>query len=221
MFEKAPRDFQMNPKTEDLMGSGNGLRTGMVVLVEDMRFSVTSDRYDEANQWCLVQEITRPYSQNPDVVSFIAVYQDGHKCKRTYNQSYAWYYKLNADGEPLILEPEDFVHEPVTFPIEMTDIVPLVRVVATYDMMGDYDGPEWFAKVFGHHEEHGNVEDFAYLTTVDGPFGLQFVTFQVDVRLEGVDNDMKNIKELAENKLNELVGDSEIHIHVAQPIAFG
>lgn len=219
MFETAPRNFKMNPKTEDLLPSGEGLQNGMVVLVEDMRFSRIGDTYDKDNNWCLVSDITRPYHQDTNIISFVATYQDGHKCKRTYNKSYGWYYKLNENGEPLILDAEDFVFEPVEFPIEMTDLEPLVRVVATYDMMGDYSGPAWFSKVFDFHQENNNVVEARHLTSVDGPFGLVYVTFQLDLYLDGVNNAMDNVKEAATGKLCELVSDSDVHVHVAEIVS--
>lgn len=219
MFEKATQDFKMDPQTEDLVPSGDGLENGMVVLVDDFRHGPLGKEYDKNNNWCLVTHLEHSHPRNPELINFIAVYQDGHKMRRTYNRSYSWYYKLNTDGDALLLDPEDFVHEPPSFPFSIKAVDPLVRVVATYDMMGDLPGPEWFEMVFGYHFEHDEVEEPRHLTTVNGAWGLQYVTFQVDVRVPGVSNDLKNVEELATNKLCELVSDSDIHVHVAQIIS--
>jgi len=98
--------FQMDPKTEDLLSNGSMLKEGMVVMIEDDfgRVDVERDtkveRYDlaralENNRWCTVSEI-ETHSQNYDIISFVATYEDGTKKKRTFNKSYAWYVKLDS-----------------------------------------------------------------------------------------------------------------------------
>lgn len=114
--EFVDRNAEMNPETDDLI-RGRELKEGMVVLIEDS--SVREDishhtgetdhkcdahkcrRIKETSRWCRVTslDIRKRMEDRSPLVSFIAVYSDGTKRLRTYNQSFGWFVKLNSMGE--------------------------------------------------------------------------------------------------------------------------
>jgi hypothetical protein len=102
-------EFKMDPEKHDFVFRGTQLKTGMRVLLSDKLFwrTIAFSEHDikrmlEQQRWCTIGEIEfRPipqYNHEGDrvigidtLVSFEAIYDDGHVTKRTYNQSYAWY----------------------------------------------------------------------------------------------------------------------------------
>lgn len=108
--------YEMDPQFEDLIPEGTQLRDGMIVLLEDSTLRSDPDallsKYDEermreVNRWCTVSELTvrRRFDRNEmgdvideasPLISFIAIYADGTKKKRTYDASYAWIVKLES-----------------------------------------------------------------------------------------------------------------------------
>lgn len=111
-----PQFFVMDPSTEDLLPNGDHLVDGMIVLIEDHMArsnlrrlengnpitgemdSYEGNRALECNRWCTVTNLElHPYRGDMGrLVSFIAVYEDGTKRKRTYNRDYAWFVKLDS-----------------------------------------------------------------------------------------------------------------------------
>lgn len=93
-----------DPETEDLI-YGDKLKNGMIVLIGDNIMRGDPDREDlnpyeeskirERNRWALVESL-RPSGPYSEIVNFIAVYADGTKIPRTYNQSHAWYVKKSS-----------------------------------------------------------------------------------------------------------------------------
>lgn len=131
-----PMHYDMNPQTEDLISSGDKLENGMVVLLESslVKESLSAlgrpglgseyalNRLKENNRWCEVTElqVTPRYGEtNSPLISFVAVYADGTKRKRSYDASYAWFVK--KDSLPKPAEPEnteaaeETVKEPQSF----------------------------------------------------------------------------------------------------------
>lgn len=106
--------YRMDPEFEDLLPRGTDLRDGMIVLLEDSllkadldimhRSKYEADHARETNQWCVVSdvEITTRVDEHgremQPLVSFVAIYPDGHKRKRAYAASYAWIVKRESDG---------------------------------------------------------------------------------------------------------------------------
>jgi len=102
--EFVPMDFEMDPTTDDLIW-GSSLEQGMIVLVdaitirEDPTKHVSEldhecdpyscNRLKEKSRWCMVTDLRK----HGDLVSFIALYADGTKRSRTYNQSFGWFVK--------------------------------------------------------------------------------------------------------------------------------
>lgn len=95
------------------------------------------------------------------------------------------------------------------FPIEVVMTNPLFRVSATYDMYGDYSGEEWCNIVFGHHKEQGKIEDYRFLISLTGAWGLQYVTFTIDVILDDKIDGFENIHERLHTKVASLIHDSK------------
>lgn len=105
MFEDIPaeicgKNFRMDPIVDDVI-RGSELEENMVVLVESRDLRVrTSDEGSivaqairpqvlDVDRWCVVTKLAK----NKNVVSFVAVYCDGHKAYRTYSPETAWYVK--------------------------------------------------------------------------------------------------------------------------------
>lgn len=137
--EYTPAHFAMNPETEDLLPDGTYLREGMVVLIEgnivsgnperlakmtedDPGYSYEKARCDESNRWAKVThlKLRSMYDSNDQLVTFIAVYADGTKRKRTYNESYAWFVKLDSipeeESAPVVNPQETIVEYSILFP---------------------------------------------------------------------------------------------------------
>lgn len=103
--ETVPQYYVMNPATDDLLSRGDKLENGMIVLVEDSILRGNSNstgimreyeqrRALENNRWCEVTELEinheRYDGRTNTTISFVAVYADGVKIKRTYGAGYAW-----------------------------------------------------------------------------------------------------------------------------------
>lgn len=99
--------YRMNPETDDLIPFGDQLVNGMMVLIESNDFRTRADRPLEDweleralvnNRWCEVSNlrISPPRHDNPVLVEFIGVYEDGTKAKRAYSYSYSWYVKKDS-----------------------------------------------------------------------------------------------------------------------------
>lgn len=111
---------EMDPETEDLIADGEDLKNGMRVLIADPmnRKDVSHgfndslggvvveyllDRAKERNRWCTVSQL----SYRDEIVSFVAIYDDGTKRKRTYNCSWAWFVKLDSMPKTLAEASEE------------------------------------------------------------------------------------------------------------------
>lgn len=224
MYETAGPNFQMDPKTEDLL-PGKQLCDGMVVLLEDMRFAgdqpnedgefrdeSSKRRHLEKDRWCVVTHLERLH--NHDQIVFIGVYEDGTKAKRHYGASYCWYVKIDDERSPIYFDlPErDFVQPQ---PGDKSKD-PLFRFVATYDMMGDMKAEPWFDHVFGYHEEAGDIEGRKFLNSLSGVFGIEHVTFTVDMRVPFTSAMRKDPSLVDQHALGVLMGfvnDSDIKVH--------
>lgn len=103
--EMVPQNFEMNPRTEDLI-RGIEVQEDMVVLIENIthREDPSAHEYGadhecdaykcprllKESRWCKVTKIEQHHG---DLLTFIGVYADGTKRSRTYNLSYCWYVK--------------------------------------------------------------------------------------------------------------------------------
>lgn len=118
--------YLMDPATEDLITKGSKLKNGMRVLIEGSallreNIDVPLDGYSrqralENNRWCVVSdlEIQERWDDGNDwgygnfggrrraprkvdpLISFVGVYDDGTKIKRSYADSYAWLVKKDS-----------------------------------------------------------------------------------------------------------------------------
>lgn len=110
--------YMMDPEFEDLLADGTELRNGMVVLCEnplwrkDMASAIERGGFAmrqalENNRWCQVTnlrvenrydtdretgEVTRIYQ----VITFVGVYGDGVKIKRSFSPNASWIVKLDS-----------------------------------------------------------------------------------------------------------------------------
>ncbi len=231
LYENADKHYRMNPKTEDLLAHGEKLVEGMIVLAEDsfMRVDRLSTgefmspydetRYLENNRWCVVTELSYDRRGDGVQVSFVGLYEDGTKAKRTYGRRWAWLYKIDPeDGSALIVDdPQSFIFDEQSYgcEIEVVPTNPLFRVSATYMMMGDLSGEDWCNTVFSHHEEVGNVRDYQFLISLIGAWGLEYVTFTVDVVLDDKIDGLADLDTRLHQKVASLIHDSagETSIH--------
>lgn len=98
-------DYMMDPQEEDIIFSGDELKRGMIVLIEDY----TLRDYDGLKElselsprerrevrtscyWCKIEKIV----WEGGMVRFIALYADGSKVVRRYMQSHAWFVKKSS-----------------------------------------------------------------------------------------------------------------------------
>lgn len=90
-----PKYYRMNPKTDELIRNGSGLKNGMRVLIESPNAKVDTDedlntweedRALENNRWCIVEAL----QVDATGVSFTGVYDDGTKRSRRWSLSHAW-----------------------------------------------------------------------------------------------------------------------------------
>lgn len=100
--------YEMNPETDVLLPTGQNLKDGMVVLIDDaeLRTDLDLTKYEnspdfekylyearERNRWCTVAEVETRYAPE---VSFTALYEDGLKRRRTYHPTKAWLVKQDS-----------------------------------------------------------------------------------------------------------------------------
>ena len=88
-----------------------------------------------------------------------------------------------------------------------------VRIAATYRLYGEESGEKWFNTVFRLHQHADNVKDYQFLGSLTGAHGLQYVTFTVDLALVTKEKDDGELIEAAQDILNGLIGDSDVHVH--------
>lgn len=98
---------------------------------------------------------------------------------------------------------------------EVEDYITL-RLVCDYQMYGDMPGLKWGEHVFSQHKEQGRIEDYNILSSVTGSFGIQFVTFTVDIRVESAKMKSAVIGEWLYDRMTgqvcELVGDTDVDV---------
>lgn len=84
-----PQFYEMSPGYEDLVFDGSGLRNGMEVVIEspferpsnlDSMDIHVENAINLINRWCIVSEVR----VDEYYVSFIGIYHDGVKRKRTH-----------------------------------------------------------------------------------------------------------------------------------------
>lgn len=109
----APKFYKMNPKTDDLLPSGNHLANGMKVLIADSSQRVKidmkltdwqEDRALENNRWCTVGAL----EVSDSAIRFIGVYEDGSKRMRVATPNEAWLVKIDSIRESVNLHTEKF-----------------------------------------------------------------------------------------------------------------
>lgn len=112
-----PKIYTMDPKTEDMLSNGMRLRTGMKVLLAP---SNLRERPEEAetlkdwqlerlqtnNRWCTVVE-PPTFNNRNNTISFVGLYEDGTKHKRTYVADYAWLVKKDSLPDPVAEEEKE------------------------------------------------------------------------------------------------------------------
>jgi len=108
-----PKFYMMDPKTEDLLPNGRHLRNGMKVLIADsaqrgkakeMDQSWMRERLMRENRWCTVTEL----QVINNLTTFIGVYDDGVKFKRSNSTMDSWLVKLSSVIEVKIEETERY-----------------------------------------------------------------------------------------------------------------
>lgn len=98
-----------------------------------------------------------------------------------------------------------------------------VRLIADYQMMGDHDGRTWADIVLGHAKSEGQILDYSVTGSFPGPYGVELVTFTVDVAAPGPvfppHTTYEDARPIAEAFLNALVGDSDVDLRFMAPAA--
>lgn len=102
---------------------------------------------------------------------------------------------------------------------------PTIRLVASYQLMGDSHGQEFMDAVLGHAVEKGDIVAYNVTGVHVGDWGLQLVDFTVDVALDdtGIHEAGKEprfhggqsrpeVQEVGTSLLNEVVGDSDVEV---------
>lgn len=87
----------------------------------------------------------------------------------------------------------------------------LIRYTAEYQLMSDYMGYEWANLTLVRAKINQEIEDFRVLSSEYGPWGLQLVTFTVDVNVPG-EITYEDAKDYGEHLLNRIVGDSDVSV---------
>lgn len=108
-----------------------------------------------------------------------------------------------ANASDQLVRIDDLPHQPVV----------AARASAEYQMMGDFEGTGWAHHVFSIAVAEGKISDYNVLASNIGTFGLQLVQFTVDVpiaKLEGYS--VERAKEWFTDRLNEIVGDSDVEV---------
>jgi hypothetical protein len=106
-----PKYFEMDPKTDILLSSGNCLQDGMVVLLESNENRIDLDAYadllrngsakvlEECLRWNRWMTISMCHVTNNGVVDFIATYEDRTQKKIRVDCIRAWYVKIDSIPE--------------------------------------------------------------------------------------------------------------------------
>lgn len=88
-----------------------------------------------------------------------------------------------------------------------------IRVAATYRLLGDESGEDWFNTVFSQHQEADNVKGYQLQGVLTGAFGLQYVAFTVDLEVVVREREDSELMEAAREILNSLIGDSDVVVY--------
>lgn len=86
----------------------------------------------------------------------------------------------------------------------------LVRAVCDYQLFGDVIGVPWMAERLNDARDEGKIEGFDVFDAVRGVWGIQFVTFTVDLKIKPAQ--LEDAKELIAVKLMPIIGDSDIEV---------
>lgn len=121
---------------------------------------------------------------------------------------------LGRTGDPFENDPEyAMAHDQP----DDEEGVTSVRVVAEYQLMSDEPGRTWMREVLGYAQLGGHITGSRVSGCYPGRFGLQLVTFHVDLSI-GVDQAIKpdmsrdQAKAAATALLNQIVGDSDVEV---------
>jgi hypothetical protein len=91
----------------------------------------------------------------------------------------------------------------------------LTRVVAAYPLYGeDVDATEWMQARLEEAKVLEAIADFKVLDSTTGTFGLQYVTFTVDIKVDA-GNTFEDVKAIGESILNATVFDSDVQVYFA------
>lgn len=99
-----------------------------------------------------------------------------------------------------------------------------VRIAADYQLMSDDPGEQWMTGTLEHAKQIGLIANFKVTGSYVGEWGLQYVTFSVDIPLRENTSFPPNMsydqcKELADNLLNgPVVPDSDVQVRWVSPI---
>lgn len=94
----------------------------------------------------------------------------------------------------------------------MTNIQP-ARFVAEYQMFGDMEGLEWGNLIFNQAKQSNQVLDFEILSSVTGTFGIQLITFTVDLSTPVSEfRDTQEAMDWAQSILCGIVNDSDVEV---------
>jgi hypothetical protein len=240
MYEHVGKTHKMNPSTEDVLFGGQ-LRDGMIVLIHDSSFlgegpesgewshPYEEERYLTNNRWCRVTNFLPKLSHDPDIISFIGVYEDGTKQARSYHKSFAWYVKKGCLGQPLIMTeeewadfndngPEDYSYETATStqgderPYTDVPFAPIFRAQIAYNMCGDDSGEDWCNTVCAWHQESGDIVDYQFLDCQVSAWGLAAVLFTIDVQLGNERTTWDDARDMVKEKVLSMIGDSDFLI---------
>lgn len=91
-----------------------------------------------------------------------------------------------------------------------------VRAVAEYQLFTDDEGYNWMFETLQQAQAATRIQSFVVLSSERGVFGLQLVTFTVDLYL-GAET-AKGIKRDVRKLLNELIGDTDVNVRWIAPL---
>lgn len=89
----------------------------------------------------------------------------------------------------------------------------LARFVADYELFGDVDAAEWMTAVLQKEKDELSIHDFKVLNSTSGAFGIQFVTFIVD--MDAPESVLRTNDEAAAygvEILNRMIGDTDVSV---------
>jgi hypothetical protein len=97
-----PYDYRANVEHDVILWSGDELKPGMIVLVEDRMVRANpsrlgdnvyeDSRINESARWCEVKRV----EIREGIVKFLAEYPDGTQAVRTYSVRYSWIAKRDS-----------------------------------------------------------------------------------------------------------------------------